>query len=109
MEETIQKAIEGGYPKTKKEGTQYFIHYGEKQGNRLVWHCTPIEKILLNPLFWQALGRSMGWKNPTQEEAENYGTRVNWHNHWVAFIDHLAEGKDTESFFKDLLANPTLK
>lgn len=78
---------------------------------------------LLDPTFWQALGKGLGWENrvcffcgekyrkidgeyheycdkcskPFHEEIPEYKY------HWHRFIDHLAEGKDAESFFKELL------
>lgn len=47
-----------------------------------------------DPAFWQALGRARGW------EEENKSIHPNWKYYMHRFIDHLAEGKDAESFFK---------
>lgn len=102
MKEAIQKAIEGGYNVGPIEvdmvcDNKYDHHF-------------------LSPLFWQALGKAMGWK----EEAnliitlESYNTGPEhllhqsmeagyWRFYWHRFIDHLAEGKDAESFFSTLL------
>lgn len=74
----------------------------------------------LDPAFWQALGRARRWSeaeysvsfgstHPTL--STRFGGRAytlnTWRYHWHRFIDHLAEGKDAESFFKDLLPAST--
>ena len=41
--------------------------------------------------FWQALATARKWDDPNA-----------WRFHWHRFIDHLAEGKDAESFFATL-------
>jgi hypothetical protein len=59
--------------------------------------------VFLDPAFWQALRRARGWttdedgkywKDTIAEWKANY-----WKTHWHNFIDHLAAGKDAESFF----------
>lgn len=82
--------------------------------------------IYLDPLFWQALGKALGWKEtecvkcgyretPHTDLLSGYCTT--WYgqppceeftpetplHHWHCFIDHLAEGKDTDEFFDQLL------
>lgn len=68
--------------------------------------------IFIDPAFWQALGKARGWFTKkdqcggydasttyqTVREAQKRCSFCNWHR----FIDHLAEGKDAESFFKNL-------
>lgn len=136
IQQAIEKAIEGGWrpqnlyipPKEKPfaviltdgETIKYQIH---KDGEPL----TPIDndyyslhKALLDPLFWQSLGKAMGWdtseNNPTwlcpvcaksldemimHLNDKDFGIET-WRYYWHAFIDHLAEGKDIESFFASL-------
>lgn len=95
MKEAIQKAIEGGY-KNYVLCSEHGYEYGQ------VW---------LDPLFWQALVKSMGW-----DDLVNYWTCLNsdgtskiylnrWENEMHNFIDHLAKGKDTEEFFNNLINN----
>jgi hypothetical protein len=76
-------------------------------------------EIFLDPLFWQALGKARGWDKDklfTYERETKWGSgkyvqatrmpnpRKNAYKaHWHRFIDHLAAGKDAESFFADLL------
>lgn len=110
----------------------------------------------LDPLFWQALGRALGWTVAVERElsavitatikqqmeliphsnfyqADRYDTdnlhvlhlwkdstsydiqvpkdadRTKntplWLYHWHCFIDHIAEGKNPDDFFKELLTN----
>jgi len=54
-----------------------------------------VNLIVLDPLFWQALGKARGW----QDDYHTTGWRRNWHH----FIDHLAQGNDAESFFAQLV------
>ena len=43
--------------------------------------------VLIDPLFWQALGKGLGW------EPEEWKWQAKW------FMEHLMEGKDIQSFF----------
>lgn len=55
----------------------------------------------LDPLFWQSLGKALGWgKN-------NEGVIVyrDWLKEWHRFIDKIANGGTADDFFKELL-NP---
>ena len=75
IKEAIQKAIEGGY----KNESWDFTH------------------DLLNPKFWEALGKSMGW---VEDRTGDYipGWDYNWHK----FIDYLVKGKTIEDYFKTI-------
>lgn len=82
MEKALQKAKESGY--------KYHI-----ANTVSLYACT------LQPSFWQALGKSLGW---VEMYSEAEGGRIEtWPDYWHGFIDHLAEGKDAESFFNELL------
>ena len=83
IESAIREAVEkGGYAAITEEVSDVF--------------APPVVARLafLDPLFWQALGKAMGWGGEDWDGG--------WRKHWHRFIDHLAEGKDAESFFKDL-------
>ena len=45
---------------------------------------------LQDPTFWKALGKARSWQAGA------------WLFHWHRFIDHIAFGKDVESFFYNL-------
>lgn len=120
----IQKAIEGGFSigiKLDDPDFEWYLHH------------VKTNDILLNPSFWQALGKALGWESECEySKGEQWstgkhcfvfvkGTRhthkkcchceieqtdnntKHWKDKWHRFIDHLAEGKDAESFFKELL------
>jgi hypothetical protein len=80
-----------------------------------------VESTLLDPLFWQCLGKALGWGEKICPNCgtryvegavicgetqtcfpEKYYLKVGWLYHWHRFIDHLAEGKSVEVFFRDL-------
>ncbi|MFZ2152263.1 MAG: hypothetical protein WAV09_04105 [Minisyncoccia bacterium] len=63
------------------------------------------EIVLLDPLFWQALGKGLGWNRMMSAEIEYHRIKdyPEWQWNMHRFIDHLAEGKDIDSFFNDLL------
>lgn len=110
MEQAIELAIKGGW------STSYVSLNSKKY----------YEKYLLDPLFWQALGKSLGWNKTEYHESKGIeviavgkhkcnqkcSPRLNyygvewvgevWKFHWHRFIDHLAEGKDVEEFFTNL-------
>jgi hypothetical protein len=50
-----------------------------------------LSEHLQDPDFWKALSTARKWEDPNA-----------WRFHWHRFIDHLAEGKDAESFFATL-------
>ena len=87
MAEAIKRAIKGGW--ADEEALVFTKDRSFETKMRL---CV----ILLDNLFWQALGKAEGWGN--QEEFHSI-----WKYHWHSFIDHLAEGKDIDSFFNNLL------
>jgi len=91
IQEAIEKAIEGGW---EKDG---FVCQGELIG---------VEEIaLLDPLFWQALGKAMGWETRITFYNSFIGGKENndpWRLEMHRFIDHLAEGKTIESYFETL-------
>lgn len=116
MKDAITKAIEGGYEpfKTVKmselvcelHGYHYTCNFKDP---RVKGICgTDIHKILLDPLFWQSLGKSLKWVGWFQEECQECGNevgkgRLSWQEQWHRFIDHLASGKEAEDFFNQLL------
>lgn len=64
----------------------------------------------LDPLFWQSLGKALGWKGTgifksclCLDKEFHTCELMNWHLEWHRFIDLLIEGKDAESYFKELL------
>lgn len=67
-----------------------------------------IQKLItLDPLFWKSLGKAMGYRTIDKAELPKDSLlhlhQDWWLGTWHRFIDHLAEGKDAESFFNELL------
>lgn len=86
IEQAIREAIEKG---------GYVENSGIPLSNGDIFRA--YEVTVLDPLFWQALGKARGWGDDPK-----YGVYTEWRIHWHRFIDHLAEGKPAEDFFKDL-------
>lgn len=97
INETIQKAIEGGYKPPKAGDFRYKLRMGYSL-EAIEWL---FPKIFLDPLFWQALGKAMGWMESGSLLEKQTGQKP-WLHHWHSFIDALAEGKTAEEFFKNL-------
>lgn len=131
IEQAIRDAVEkGGY----KQHTGYAndeIRRIEVEYGRVLIHVCPgpehnddacgprqmnyLSNILLDPLFWQALGKARGWSSDKNliVTLESYDTGPThllhssmeagyWRFYWLRFIEHLADGKDAESFFASL-------
>lgn len=70
-----------------------------------------IQVAFLDPLFWQSLGQARGWLRTScghsicEANPEKFDcvSDPEWLFNWHYFIDHLAEGKDAESFFATLV------
>lgn len=115
MNEAIQKAIEGGYEIKglfmRAKGANIedgkLVLHKEKDGWNSTEKMTIDEafenKLLLDPLFWKSLGKSLGWKEG--EYMNDTLWKGEWHERWVSFIDHLAEGGTPDDFFKSLIDN----
>ena len=108
IQETIEKAINGGWklPPVHPFGEIQFIRSDTRPKSSFHLHS---DSLFLDPLFWQSLGKAMGWYVKGQGKLGlnrlhpdgRYHTDE-WLFKWHRFIDHLAEGKDPESFFKQL-------
>lgn len=86
MENAIRRAIEGGYDNDKF--TEPWID----------------ELYLCDPLFWQALCKSLGYNKKGYPRVKYKPWWPEWKYQMHRFIDHLASGGDIDSFFNSLLA-----
>jgi hypothetical protein len=62
--------------------------------NGVGYNALPMRALtehLYDPAFWKALGKARSWQDTGA-----------WLFHWHRFIDHIAFGKDVESFFSNL-------
>lgn len=126
IEQAIKRAVEkGGYLSDS-------IFYNEEEkvlfGRRIGFAMNRKHETFFDLLFWQALGKAKGWEkkvivrrgtvignfctpcsreHPRGECFEEMGFEMDylnpWAYHWHHFIDHLAEGKNAESFFATLV------
>lgn len=96
IQQAIQKAIDGGW----KSGNQHFYEF--ESGAR-----ENLSSIFLQPLFWQSLGKSLGWKDCEKgfsgkgDDEHSWQCRE-WEHRWHDFIHHLVEGKSIKSYFEQL-------
>ena len=109
LEKTIKKAVEGGWKNNHKAITllKGGVQFGEIENEgEILLH----EQIFLDPLFWQYLGKAMGWEKQFNEYSELETKRLlekgalipRWLYRWHCFIDHLAESKSPKTFFENL-------
>lgn len=116
-EKAIKKAIDGGY-----QGGKNFASYRSSHGYHRIIICDEgilpkkvleLSDILLDPTFWQALGKAEGWGNISLDGAVWKSGRdgyINvWQSYWHDFIDHLASGKSADAFFEELLKDNQTK
>ena len=62
--------------------------------------CWPLAVGLLDPSFWQSLGKAMESRSKISGYRDNL--EKGWLVVWTWFIHHLAEGKSVEDFFEKL-------
>ena len=112
VQRAIELSIEGGWRAAEKpfidksETGWVTVGFNNVTTNVLVWH----HEILLDPSFWQCLGKRKGWEyhhafwcyanekggkcDCSPEDEKLY--------HWHRLIDHLADGGTIESYFATL-------
>jgi len=97
IEQAIQKAIKNGWDVMKVpsfDGVEFLNN----------------SEVCLDPLFWQALGKGLGWKETyyclcsyedwTCGELGCSQGWSEWQYYWHKLIDHLANNGTIESFFE---------
>jgi hypothetical protein len=116
IQDAVTKATEGGYHIKGSDGMD--TDYVGANSEYSVWtrkdnassFIVPVAETFMDPHFWLALGRGLGWEQAvrTVHAVENGRPTVvtragqHWLSHWHGFIDHLAEGKTPEAFFDTL-------
>ena len=122
IEEALNKATEGGYHVNGFNGMD--TYYSRATGCYSAWTRkdndsslkVAMEETFLDPAFWQALGRALGWEQAvrTVHAVENGRSTLvtraghHWLYYWHRFIDHLAAGNTPESFFESLAGSETV-
>jgi hypothetical protein len=119
IEEAINKANEGGYHIYGSDGMD--TYYEGANSEYSVWtrkdnessFIVLTEKTFLDPQFWQALGRALGWSEVCDlsiscahrhEECQRCRGYY-WMYQWHCFIQALAEGNTPEVFFNHLTSS----
>jgi hypothetical protein len=121
IQEAIDKANEGGYHMHGSDGmeTSYDGANNEFSGwtrkDNLSTFLVPTEETFLDPRFWQALGRALGWSEACDlaiscrhgaEECQRCRGYY-WMYQWHCFIQALADGHTSEAFFARLTSSQT--
>ena len=91
-ERFIEDAINGGWNDQvlMTEPIYAVRRFGQETATRLVH-----SKILLDPLAWQAVGKTRGWNSNFIHSSSANNIR-GWGDYWHRFIDHLADRKDID-------------
>lgn len=79
----------------------------EKGGYKVrVWRDTHEVQILLDPLFWQALGKALGWgvvDHYYGEPVVDADLEKMWLQYALLYMEIKLTGGDEEKFWKELL------
>lgn len=121
-QQAIEKAIEGGwFTKLSKHNWKvegYSLQIEEELGffpfvHNKFRHLLRIESIALDPTFWQALGKALGWKRnafvqwyddfANKKEREAIRGVESWLFQARRFNDLILTGGDTEAYWNELL------
>ena len=122
ISEAIEKAVEGGYHIYGSDGMD--TAYEGANSEYSVWtrkdnessFIVLTEKTFLDPQFWHALGRVLGWSERCDlsitcvhghEECRQYHGSY-WMFQWHCFIQALADGNTPEAFFAPLPSLQTM-
>jgi hypothetical protein len=113
IQEAIDKATEGGYHiygsdgmDTDYEGATNDYSAWTRKDNESSF-LIPTEETFLDPRFWQALGRALGWSEACDlsiicvhgHEACRQCHGYSWMYQWHCFIQAIADGKTPDVFF----------
>jgi hypothetical protein len=117
IQEAVNKAAAGGYHIDGSDGIE--TSYVGANDEYSAWtrkdnastFMVAVEETFLDPQFWQALGRALGWSEVcdltitcAHGEAESQSYRgYYWMYQWHCFIQHLANGHTPATFFARLL------
>lgn len=117
-EQIIKDAIEGGWRGDESVAKGVFEN-GDFFGGNAHWKYplhrmikrVSVEVMLLDPAFWQAVGKTRGWIDEDYPNGEmrcenlvgrcdtvycDYGGFIDPNSKWHNFIDHLADGLNIE-------------
>lgn len=106
IQHAIESAIKGGWKSSWKldnkkviEDALFVGNYykiGSSDGGRDI--RINVYEILLDPSFWQCLGKSEGWFDNCGDDCSTHGTEA----HMVEFVRHISRNGSFESYFESL-------
>lgn len=112
IKEIVQKAVDGGYVEAPTHtfitANQYWVVWKDGNGSD---YTIALQVYLLDPNFWQAVGRVEGWDTVelktqfpfmSNGKTEGYIAIETWKNNMLAMTYALAEGKTIEQFLATL-------
>jgi len=121
IQEAMHKAVAGGYHIASADGAD--IAYNGANDDFSAWTRTdtessfmvPVEETWLDPRFWHALGRTLGWSEGCDlaitcvhdDEEGQSGRGSYWMYQWHCFIQAIADGHTPSAFFAQLPSSPT--
>ena len=121
IQEAVNTAVAGGYHIHGSDGIATV--YTGANSEYSAWTRTdnhssfmvPVQETFLDPAFWHALGRALGWDAPCDlaitcgDETCQRCHGAYWMYHWHCFIQHLADGHPPDAFFARLATPPRLR
>ena len=103
----ISDAIKGGWKEGKYKACEVtYVGYvklyiaEEPTVTEIFNEGMPLTNALLDPLAWQAVGKTRGWEDPAVNFGKNAKILGSFKSEWLfnqhVFIDHLADGDSVE-------------
>ena len=119
--EALDTAVAGGYHMHGSDGMATTYVGASRKFSAWTRHdndssfLVPVEETFLDPRFWQALGRALGWQASCElsiscRQGHEEACRCRgfyWMYQWHCFIQAIAEGNTPDVFFAHLSASPT--
>lgn len=104
----IEDAVKGGWRvfapsdipiKISATSTWPIVHGTSPSGVHKLW---PLASALLDPQFWQCLGKQRGWGDTELHQNSDPYPIGWWILRWHTLIDHLGTGGSIEDYFKSI-------
>lgn len=106
----IEKAIEGGWQSKIFRHKNFVADTGsydfqvvDTETGAVVLRL-PYAEIALDPTFWQALGKSLGWKDWEGKYSPAVNIQLAWQYEAHRFYDLILTGQSTEQFWEEILS-----
>jgi hypothetical protein len=111
--EIIEKAIAGGWAHSGKRVRRVTLDDKERTpetytveiGDTELEYCKYMmwQAVALDPHFWQALGKELGWPQISAYSRESDNEHETWRMTALSFYDLILTGGDTDAFWRELL------